>query len=120
MGTLPPSRQGLTGHPPESEWPGESPAIFVRREVLEMIQRKLPDFRIVIYRDIELVSEIAIPANRIGPQDLDCLLRVLYARYSQSSDSELASFFVNRRKGLPTRHPLHQCKTTIDWQKKQA
>lgn len=76
--------------------------------------RKLPDIKLVVYKNLRIISEQLIPANRISSGNLDRLLRVMYARHAENSDDELATFFINRRKGAPAQHQKYDCKTTLD------
>lgn len=64
---------------------------------------KQPPWKIQVGRKQEIIAEFTVPAHRLGQNDLEAFLRAMVVRYRTDEPQEMVGFYINKRRGNPTR-----------------
>ena len=63
-------------------------------------------WKIRVGRKAEEIASFQIPAHKLGSNEIDVFLRALVTRFRTSTAEEMIPYYVNGRRGSPTRSYL--------------
>ena len=67
---------------------------------------KQPQWRILVGRKAGLIADFYMPAHRLMVNDIQAFLKAVVARYSSDGPEDMALYYLNKRRGAPSRLPF--------------
>ena len=80
---------------------------------------KQPPWEIRVARKADVLAEFHVPAHKMDVKDLKAFLRAIIVRYRTDSPEDMMHYYVNRRRGHPSRLPFAEvtCVHKLDQQR---
>ena len=71
-----------------------------------MNRQKQPPWHIKVARKDNVLEEFDVPAHKLGSKEIGTFLRAIVVRYRTETAEDMASYYVNQRRGAPSRLPF--------------